>query len=601
MTGVSRAGAERIIASLNPEQREVATTLLGPVRVLAGAGTGKTTAITHRIAYGIESGVYDPKAVMALTFTTRAAAEMRSRLRGLGVPTVAARTFHSAALAQLRYFWPQVFGGRMPALIDSKISPLREAAGREGVDLDMATARDLASAIEWRKVRNLSIDDYATSDRPTPSGISPEVVHTIMRNYENIKLERRVIDFEDVLLATLGVLVNEPTIAAQVHAVYRVFVVDEYQDVSPVQQQLLDAWLGKRRDVCVVGDVAQTIYSFAGADARYLIDFDKTYPGAAHIEMVRNYRSTAAIVDAANTVMSGQVGAVVLTATTSGPRPAFAEFDNDEDEAAWIAAAIAERISGGETADGIAVLARLTSQLATIEAALGAAGIPYRLRNAAPYFARPEIQKAMLLLSVQAAKSQTIAARAASSRSAAAHPPASSSPIGVRASTAGSAKARTTDAELNRPVLHEVVDVLRELGFTTKPPEQPGAKRDEWEAMSAFLRMAEAMPDGSTLADFVAEMTARRTSQAEPAIQAVTVSTIHAAKGLEWDTVFVAGVADGILPLSYATDVEAVREERRLFYVAVTRARTRLAVSWASRDLAGRRRNPSPFLDGLSH
>lgn len=553
--------AQRLLDPLNPEQQAVATTLLGPVRVLAGAGTGKTTAITHRIAYGIESGVYDPKSVMALTFTSRAAAEMRARLRGLNVPNISARTFHSAALAQLRYFWPQVFGGRIPALIESKFSILREAAGAHGVDLDRGTGRDLATAIEWRKVRNLSIEDYARVDRPSPSGLPGETVQAIMRSYENVKLERRVIDFEDVLLGMLGILVNEPTIAAQVHAIYRVFVVDEYQDVSPVQQQLLNAWLGKRKDVCVVGDVAQTIYTFAGANAKYLIDFTDQFPGATHIEMVRNYRSSRPIVEAANATMRGQAGAVTLTSSVPGPQPVVAEFANDSDEASWIAATVAARIESGALPDTIAVLARLTSQLTTIEAALGGAGVPYRLRNAPPYFSRPEIAKAMLLLNAQAA--------------------------------------RPSDGSAARPFLHDVVDVIQGLGYTTRPPEQQSAKRDEWEALAALLRMAEAMPGGTTLTDFVMELSARRTNQTEPSMRAVTVSTIHAAKGLEWEKVFVVGVADGLLPLSYAMDAEAVAEERRLFYVAITRAKKELTVTWPARDFSGRPRSASPFLAAI--
>ncbi len=555
-------GLERLLAPLNPEQREVATTLLGPVRVLAGAGTGKTTAITHRIAYGIESGVYDPKSVMALTFTQRAAAELRARLRALGAPSVSARTFHSVALAQLRYFWPQVFGGRMPSLIESKMSPLREAAVAEGLNLDPASARDLASAIEWRKVRNLSIDDYALVERPTPGSLSLDQVLALMRRYENIKLERRVMDFDDVLLATLGIMVNEPTIASQVHAIYRVFVVDEFQDVSPVQKQLLDAWLGKRRDVCVVGDAAQTIYSFAGASARYLIDFDQEFPGAAHVEMVRNYRSTQPIVQAANAIMRGREGAVTLTSDVAGPNPTVNEFESDDDEAGWIAATIAQELARGSAADTIAVLTRLTSQLAPIEAALGAAGVPYHLRKAPPYFARPEVAKAMLLLNAQAARPG-----------------------------AGPAK----------PFLHEVVDVLHELGYTPRPPEQPGAKREEWEALAAILRMAEEMPPETTLTDFVLELSARRTDQAAPTLRAVTVSTIHTAKGLEWDSVYLPGVADGLLPISYAKDADSIMEERRLFYVAVTRARKNLTMTWSSSGGGARKRSRSPFLADLSN
>lgn len=554
------ASPDRLLDGLNEEQREVTTTLLGPVRVLAGAGTGKTTALTRRLAYGIATGVYDPRAVMALTFTTKAAGEMRTRLSALGVPAVAARTFHSAALAQLRHFWPQIFGGRVPALADSKSGIIREAAEGVGIDIGRASAREIAAEIEWRKVRNLSIDDYAATERPAPAAMPEDGLIAIMRRYERLKLERRVMDFEDVLLATLGILQNEPTVAAQVHAIYRVFVVDEYQDVSPVQQALLDAWLGNRKDVCVVGDVSQTIYSFAGASMRPLLDFDTRYPGAHHIEMVRNYRSTQSIVATANAVMKGEEGAVELRSETRGGPPLLREFDSDEAEAAWVAASIAAARGAGEDALSVAVLARVGAQLPIIEQALAAAGVPYRLRDGPNYFARPEVATAMLLLNVAAAGQSAEAPSLA----------------------------------------HAVAAVLLEAGYTARPPEGVGAERDAWEALAALLRLAEQKPEGTTLAAFVDELLRRKAAQDAPPMRAVTVSTIHSAKGLEWDTVYLIGLADGLLPVRRTDGAEAITEERRLFYVAVTRARRRLVMSWAARGEGRRRRAPSPFLGLVS-
>jgi DNA helicase-2/ATP-dependent DNA helicase PcrA len=233
--------------------------------MLAGAGTGKTRAITHRIAHGVVTGVYAPNRVMALTFTHRAAAELRGRLRGLGVEGVASRTFHGAALSQLNYFWPEVVGGSVPSVLASKSRALAHVAERLGLKVDTAGLRDIAGEIEWRKVSGMTIDEYARVVGGRKVGLPIEHVLAMHVGYEEFKDTRRQLDFEDVLLAMAGMIENEPAVAMQVREQYRFFVVDEFQDVSPIQQRLLDLWLGERRDVCVVGDVSQTIYSFAGA------------------------------------------------------------------------------------------------------------------------------------------------------------------------------------------------------------------------------------------------------------------------------------------------------------------------------------------------
>jgi DNA helicase-2/ATP-dependent DNA helicase PcrA len=290
----------RLLEALDPEQRQVAEALRGPVRVLAGAGTGKTRAITHRIAYGVASGVYAPTEVLAVTFTTRAAGEMRGRLRALGAAGVQARTFHSAALRQLRYFWPHVHGTELPTLIESKIGLLATAARRQRLTADQALLRDLASEVEWAKVSNVHPDDYArvapTRGRSV-AGHDPETVARVFSAYEDGKRGQGRMDMEDVLLLTAGLLAEDERVAAQVRRQYKWFVVDEFQDVSPLQSALLDLWLGGRDELCVVGDPAQTIYSFAGAIADYLRDFPQRYAGTTSVELVRNYRSTPQIVE----------------------------------------------------------------------------------------------------------------------------------------------------------------------------------------------------------------------------------------------------------------------------------------------------------------
>ena len=313
---------EQLLEALDPEQRQVAEALRGPVRVLAGAGTGKTRAITHRIALGVATGVYQPSEVLAVTFTTRAAGEMRGRLRALGAAGVQARTFHSAALRQLRFFWPHVHGTELPTLTESKLGLLATAARRCRVSADQALLRDLASEVEWAKVSNVHPDDYA---RVAPArgrsvaGHDPETVAQVFSAYEDGKRGQGRMDMEDVLLFTAGLLADDERVAAQVRSQYKRFVVDEYQDVSPLQSALLDLWLGGRDEICVVGDPAQTIYSFAGARADHLLGFARKFPGTTSVELVRNYRSTPEVVDAANRLLAGAPARVCGCRPSSRP------------------------------------------------------------------------------------------------------------------------------------------------------------------------------------------------------------------------------------------------------------------------------------------
>ena len=275
--------ADEVLAALDPEQREVASSPVGPMCVLAGAGTGKTRAITHRIAYGVHSGAYQAQRVLAVTFTARAAGEMRTRLRTLGVGGVQARTFHAAALRQLHYFWPQAVGGAAPEILPYKAPVVAEAASRLRMQFDRTAIRDLSAEVEWAKVTLLTPESYAAHARSAgrdPAGIDLREMARLFETYEECKTQRGVIDFEDVLLLTAGILAEREEIARTVRGQYRHFVVDEYQDVNALQQRLLDLWLGERDDVCVVGDPAQTIYSFTGASPDHLLRFPRRFPTA---------------------------------------------------------------------------------------------------------------------------------------------------------------------------------------------------------------------------------------------------------------------------------------------------------------------------------
>ncbi|MDQ0743601.1 DNA helicase-2/ATP-dependent DNA helicase PcrA [Clavibacter sp. B3I6] len=578
--------AETLLEALDDQQRLAAQALLGPVVVLAGAGTGKTRAITHRIAYGIQAGVYPPNRVMALTFTSRAAAELRGRLRELGAGPVAARTFHAAALKQLNFFWPQVVGGTMPRLIESKGRMLGHAAESLRLRLDTAALRDMAAEVEWRKVSMISIEQYGLAARTTrtlPPKLDPDQAVALLQAYEDIKDQRRQLDFEDVLLATAGMIEAEPWVAQQVREQYRFFVVDEYQDVSPLQQTILDLWMGDRRDLCVVGDASQTIYSFAGAKSAYLLDFASRFPEATVVRLERNYRSTSGITEAANRLMRGRPGALTLVSADADPdgdgtgavrsgrgsaavpgrgegfrAPQVSAFPSDGAEARAIAGAVAQQIASGIAPEDIAVLYRMNGQSAVLEQALGDAGVSYQVRGSQRFFDRPEIKQALLALR------------------------------GASVSISG------------EPLFKSVSDVLRGLGWSQQPPEQPGAVRDRWESLDAIMGLAERMPAGSTFRAFTDELLERQAGQHEPTVSAVTLATLHSAKGLEWEHVYLMGLSEGLVPISYAQTLEAVDEERRLLYVGITRARSGLRLSWSrSGPQRSGQREPSRFLAEL--
>ena len=576
--------ADELLEALDPDQRAVALALTGPVCVLAGAGTGKTRAITHRIAYGVRTGTYAPTSVLAVTFTARAAGEMRTRLRELGVAGVQARTFHAAALRQLSFFWPQVVGGAPPRILDHKAPVVAEAAARLRLSVDRLSIRDLASEIEWSKVSLVTADDYVraatATDRPPPAGFDRAAVARLITAYEEAKDARGVIDFEDVLTILGAMIENRRDVADAVRSQYRRFVVDEYQDVSPAQQYLLDQWLGGRTELCVVGDPSQTIYSFTGATPYHLLTFGQRHPGATVVRLVRDYRSTPQVVALANRLISGtrqrrQTGALELVAQRpSGPAVGYTAYDDDEAEAAGIAARIARLIAGGTPAREIAVLYRTNAQSEAFEQALAEAGIGYLVRGGERFFGRKEVRDAIVLLR-------------------------------------GAARSMNDE-----PMPAAVRDVLSSAGWSQEPPAARGAVRERWDSLQALVALADDLaarpvPEqaGSdergarqaNLVDLVAELDERASAQHAPAVDGVTLASLHAAKGLEWDAVFLAGLSEGLMPISLAETDAAVAEERRLLYVGVTRAREHLELSFGrSRNPGGRAgRKRTRFLDGI--
>jgi DNA helicase-2/ATP-dependent DNA helicase PcrA len=553
METVGNLRAEEILEALDNEQRAVALATRGPVCVIAGAGTGKTRAITHRIAYAAAIGTMDPHKVLALTFTARAAGEMRTRLRSLGVPSVAARTIHAAALKQLTFFWPQVFGGRTPDLLTTKSGFLTEAIKRAALQGELSITsrdllRDIATEIEWAKVSQVAPSDYLSESqkRTVKPRINPEQLAKVYTAYESVKHQERAIDFEDVLLLTTAMIEEEREVRERVQDQYRFFTVDEYQDISPLQQRLINAWLGSREELCVVGDPAQTIYSFAGATPVFLNSFTQRFPEAEVVRLTTGYRSTPEIIFTANSILrKGAMGNELVAINDHGSKPTITAYNDESSEIAGIVRDITKLISEGTPAQEIAVLARTNNQLNGLEKAMNSAGLPYQVRNTERFFDRKEVRDFLK-------------------------------------------QVRTASVIPTEGVVW--LDELRTLA-------QPFLTGGAIDGIAALLHLARELDTDSgftpkNLRTYLREVEDRVQQNNPPTMPVTTLATLHAAKGLEWERVFLMGVSDGILPLennSTTGDQASIDEERRLFYVGITRAKSDLRLSYrgkASRFLA---------------
>ena len=554
--------ANALLENLDAEQREAAEALVGPTCILAGAGTGKTRTVTHRIAYGIAKGYYSANRVLALTYTNRAAGELRARLRQLGIGAVSVKTFHAAALSQLEFFWPQFAGVPAPSVLESKARLISKVADGAKIRLDAGALRDFAGEIEWRKYSMLSMDEYAAivKSRPKVAGLSPAKNLELQRGYEEAKIKAQKVDWEDVLVLTLGMLRAEPRALAHVQQQYRFFTVDEYQDISPLQHALLDSWLGNHSDLCVVGDPNQTIYSFTGATSEFLQNFGSRYPDANLIQLTRNYRSTQQIVSFANRLTTeSSIVEPLRSEGDVGLAPRSLSFATVSDECAALASSIRTKLDQGVKPSDIAVLYRVNGQSEAIEHALTQIGIDYQVRGGERFFNRTEIQTAIRAIRAEAVSST------------------------------------------EKSLYQAVTDIVRSLGWQTQQPTEKGSQREKWESLNSLLAITEELPEDATIADFAKELDERQRSQHEPIKAAVTLSTMHAAKGLEWDLVFIVGLTEGYLPITYAQSESEIREEQRLLYVGLTRARKELTLSWARRDATSMRdRQPSRFLNLLA-
>lgn len=579
--------AQLRLDELDAEQAAAVRAPRGPVCVLAGAGTGKTRTITHRIAHLVSAGHVRADQVLSVTFTARAAGELRNRLRALGLSgeagQVQARTFHAATLRQLKYFWPQVVGEVPWRLIDGKFPIVAQAAGRAGLPTDTDSLRDLIGEIEWAKGSLVAPEDYAgeAARRHRDVPYEAKKVSAVYTYYEALKNtpDGLLLDFDDLLLHTAAALEDYSSVAEEFRGRYRCFVVDEYQDVTPLQQRVLDAWLGDRDDLTVVGDANQTIYSFTGASPAHLLDFSRRFPDATVVRLERDYRSTPQVVSLANRVIGAARGRIAGTRLqligqrADGPEPTFAEFDDEPAEAAAVARAVAKLLGSGIPAAEIAILYRINAQSEVYEQALTEAGIPYQVRGGEGFFHRPEVRQAVSALRTAANRDDLPDAR-------------------------------------GEQLVTLVRAALAQVGLTKEEPVGAQA-RERWSSLMALVQLTEELAEQDPdleLTGLLRELAARAEARHPPTVQGITLASLHAAKGLEWDAVFLVGLADGTLPIQHVlgpdatvSDEAALEEERRLLYVGVTRAREHLQLSWAlARSAGGRKvRRRSRFLIGL--
>ena len=577
------ADPDSLLADLDPAQREAVTITSGPLCILAGAGSGKTRVISRRVAYALATGVIRPRDVLVVTFTDKAATEMAHRLAALGHAGVAASTFHAAALRQLRHFWPRVHGTDPPSILDSKapiLAPL--ATGLPGGYRYLAV-RDLAGEIEWAKARRIRPAEYEAramaEDRDAP--LPPDLMARLYRDYESRKARAGRIDFEDMLELTIGLIATDGAIAAEVRDRYRWFSVDEFQDTNPLQAALLDAWLGGRDDLAVVGDEDQTIYTFTGATSDYLIGFTDRFPAARLVRLETNYRSTPEVLALANRVLAAGRDATdervpgaarrpakrLLASRPTGPAPEIGGFPSDDAELDGIVDAVRALARAGTAHGSMAVLVRTNAQLPSLEDAFGRAGIPFHVRGER-FFGRPEVRRAVRV-------------------------------------AGGLERTPEEDGAIALP--DRLASAFeRELGVRRDTVPEGEAAAGRHSAVVTLLELAEELVRADPAAGvpaFLAEIERRAAVEAGGAATGVELLTYHRAKGLEWDAVFLPALEEGTLPIRQSTEPGELAEERRLLYVGITRARRYLWLSWATSrtGATGRegRRSRSRFLDGL--
>ena len=530
-----------IFEGLNPEQRRAVDAVRGPVCILAGAGSGKTTTITLRIANQVATATFAADEILAVTFTDKAAAEMRGRLEALGVAGVTARTFHSAALAHLHWL-----GDAPSRILPSKALTLRRIGNSLPPPYKFRPAGDLATEVEWAKNRRLTPETYLEGLGEHEPPIPSDLMRKVFRFYEAEKAERGFIDFEDLLELAVRLFDEDEQAVAQVRERYRAFTVDEYQDVNLLQQSLLDRWLGPSDELCAVGDDYQSIYAFTGATPAYLLGLPERFPNATVVRLEANYRSSPEVLSLANRIVPALGGAekVLRASRDHGPEPVTRAFPTGELERAFVVDHVRELHEGGVPYEEIAVLCRTNARLADFEEPFHEARIPFQ---GAALLAREAARQ--LLKRLRQLKATPVVAAA-------------------------------------------VRGYASDAGWVERPPDKLGERELVRQAdLGRLVKLAGEFDDGvRTTRDFIADLESRFSSTG-PERKGVHLVTLHGAKGLEFEAVFVPRVEERELPIKLAKKPDEIADERRLFYVGMTRAKRHLALTWSGK--------PSRFLAEL--
>jgi DNA helicase-2/ATP-dependent DNA helicase PcrA len=537
---------EALLIDLDPRQREAVTSPATPLAILAPAGSGKTRVITRRIAWRVMTGDAEAQHVLALTFTRKAASELGRRLRDLGLRSeVAAGTFHAIAYAQLRARWVER-GWSAPTLLPHRTGLIAQLPS---VRKARISAAEVATEIDWAKARLIAADRYAeaaaAARRRTPT--NPERLAGIYADYEETKRARRLVDFDDLLRICIDAMESDEVFASTQRWRFRHLFVDEFQDVNPLQLRLLEAWRGSHYDLCVVGDPHQAIYGWNGADARYLVDFRALYPPAEIITLEHNYRSTPQILAAASAVLlASRLEPHEVRATLAdGDAPAIEAYESDIEESRAVARAVRDRHTPRSRWSEQAILVRTHAQTALLHEAMRASGIPARVRGTAPLLEQEPARDAL-------------------------------------------ARLREHDGPL--------AALVRDLEEEALELDDPAALLTLAELAREHLRV-EPRATGAGFAAWVAASTGG--DSPDRTGDAVEIATFHAAKGLEWPIVHIAGIEDGLVPITHARTRAARAEEARLLHVAMTRAQRELRCTWAARRTFGTRvvdRQVSPLL-----
>ena len=537
---------EEIFRNLNDEQAKAVKAVRGPVCILAGAGSGKTTTVTRRIANQVATGTFEPGQILAVTFTDKAAGEMRARLARLGVEGVRARTFHSAALAQLRNLSQQP-----PAqILPSKAMALRQIANTLPKPYKFRPAADLATEIEWAKNRRLTPATYQGGLGEHEPPIPQDLMASVYSRYEKGKADRNLIDFEDLLEQTIQMFQAQEWSREEFAARYQAFTVDEYQDVNLLQETLLRQWLGERDNLCVVGDDYQSIYGFTGATPAHLLEMPRRFTGTTVVRLEDNYRSTPQVLSVANRLVPKLSGAekVLRAVRDEGPEPYIRQFANASSETQFIVRRIQELHNTGVQYEEMAILYRVNFRSEDHEEVLSAAEIPYQVKDGA-FLTRATGRQ--MLSALKRSKSTSVA--------------------------------------------DDVVRIAERAGYLENQPEGLGDQEiTRQNDMGRFIRLAREFDDGVlTGAEFAADIEGRFGTEGEG--RGVNLITLHRAKGLEFEVVFLPRVEDGELPFKRSKSADAIAEERRLFYVGITRAKTHLSITWVNDG----RRKGSTFIGEL--